>query len=750
MYIVTIQNGNTITEIHGENEKAYSGSVVKGINAIDSFSFSLLPSNAGFNELHDFQTLVKVYNTNNQRYEFYGRVLYSSSAMSESGLITKEVTCESYMGFLCDSIQNYVETRNWTVRGLLEYIIAVHNSQVEEYKRIQIGTVDVTDPNDNLYLGIQYKNTWETLKEKLLDVLGGEIRLRVVGDTIYLDYLVEIGEHKSVAIALSRNMKAITREKDPSQYVTRLLPLGGKKSEDSEERIDISSVNNGGKYIDDVKAIARYGVHVGVVEFDDVYEPQNLLRKGEEWIAANNKLLVKYSATALDLSLIGLDIDDIDVYNYYPIQNALLGIDDEARIIKKTINICAEVDSTVEFGDKFESFSDIQLRQKEVIEGIEKKTGANTVSIAKIEKEVTSTSATIEMITQTTSDQSEAIAQIRQETAENAASIENIAKVQTEQAESVARISQQADENGAQIVIAVGKSTAAEEAASDASKKVSNGAYIIARVNEDGSDVQISADKVNLEGYATFSSLENEGETTINGGNVKTGKISGGGDNAGFWDLETGEFSAGNGNLFVNEKGEVVIKGYVGAETSSGFVVLGFNDAGNATFAVANHSGGVLTFDDSGLMVGDSGFASTESGITSEIEIGGVTLKIVHGIIVGCSSLDDSGGESGGSDPEITNLEAPRVSIVDGDTCNFVIYNENGVGTIEYYIYRNDSKDGHSDTEIMTSDAESVTGCMTDYIDYPYNSGQMGIVARVSYNNGAVVSEWATCEVDCA
>lgn len=656
MYIVTIQNGNTITEIHGKNEKAYSGSVVKGINAIDSFSFSLLPSNAGFNELHDFQTLVKVYNTNKQRYEFHGRVLYSSTAMSESGLITKEVTCESYMGFLCDSIQGYVDTRNWTVMGLLEYIIAVHNSQVEDYKKIQIGTVNVTDPNDNLYVGIQYKNTWETLKEKLLDTLGGEIRLRVVGDVIYLDYLVQIGERKSVAIALSRNMKAITREKDPSQYITRLLPLGSKKSEDSEERIDISSVNNGGKYIDDESAIAKYGIHVGVVEFDDVTEPQNLLSKGEAWLAENNKLLVKYSATALDLSLIGLDIDDIDVYNYYPIKNALLGIDDEARIIKKNINICKEVDSTVEFGDKFETFSDLQLKQNGAVAAVELAAKSNTVNIAKIEKRTTENSATIELLTQTTTDQSDAIAQISQETSENSARIEAVASVQTEQAESIASISQKADETSASVEIAVERSEAAESAASDASEKVSNGAYIIARVNEDTSDIKISADKIELEGSAEFvtrDELSESGSTTINGGNITTGTISGGGDNSGYWDLETGEFSAGNGNLSVNENGEVVIKGYVGAESGNKFVFLGFNDNGDADFAVADNSGNVLTFNNNGLAVGDSGFASTEYGVTGTIELNGGTLTVVHGIIVGYTST--GGDEGGGSGDECTH-----------------------------------------------------------------------------------------------
>ena len=148
--------------------------------------------------------------------------------MSESGKITKEAICESYFGFLCDSIQEYVEERNWTQIELLTHILDVHNSQVEPHKRFMIGEVTVIDPNNNLYLGIQRENTWNTLKSKLIDKLGGELRFRVVDGVIYLDYLEKIGETLTTEIALSKNMKAITREDNPSAYISRLIPLGAK------------------------------------------------------------------------------------------------------------------------------------------------------------------------------------------------------------------------------------------------------------------------------------------------------------------------------------------------------------------------------------------------------------------------------------------------------------------------------------------------------------------------------------------
>lgn len=403
MYIVTISTDGSRTEIHNVHHSLVSGNVVKGINSIDSFSFCMLPTNPGFKNLKEHKTLVSVYNTRRKRYEFYGRVLYSNPSMSDKGLIKHDAVAESYMGFLCDSEQPYVAERNWTVKELLQHIIDQHNSQVEPYKHFTLGEVTVTDPNDNVYLGIQRENTWETLKKKLVEKLGGELSFRVGEAGLYLDYLTQIGEHKTTKIALSRNMKSITKEKDTSAFVTRLIPLGAKKTESSEERIDITSVNDGLNYIVDEGAEAAYGISVRSEIWDDVNNPEILLTKGQKWIQNNNKVLIKYSVTALDLSLLDLEIDDFEVGNYYPIVNPLLNIDDTARIIKKNINICDETKSTIEVGDNFKTQSDIQRDQALMLQTTEQKqqkleirTGTVEEQIAQLGKDLENTETRLE------------------------------------------------------------------------------------------------------------------------------------------------------------------------------------------------------------------------------------------------------------------------------------------------------------------------------------------------------------------
>ena len=398
MYIVELVNDKTITAIHNESTKLKSGSIVQGINTIDSLSFSVYPSSPGFNKIYDYKTLIRVYNTRKKRYVFFGRILYSSISMEESGSIEKKAVCESYLGFLCDSQQPYVEEKNWTVSGLLEYLINQHNSQVESYKHFSIGEVTVTDPNDNLYLGIQRDNTWKAINEKLIDKLGGEIQFRVSDDVTYIDYLTEIGAARATTIELSKNMKTITRENDPTDYITRLIPLGTKlskevtetdengkktiKTVETEERLEITSVNDSKNYLDDETAISVYGIHVGYQIWDDVTTASALLKKGQDYLIEKNRVKTKYSITALDLSLLGIDIDDLAAGDKYPVINPLLGIDDTARIIKKTTNICNEIESTVEVGDSFKTLTDLLYERNSSIKDSVNKV-ENTVNTLK-------------------------------------------------------------------------------------------------------------------------------------------------------------------------------------------------------------------------------------------------------------------------------------------------------------------------------------------------------------------------------
>ena len=365
MYQVTIKNENEEVIINSistdiESPRLISGSINHGINTIDNFTFKIATNNIGYNKLNTLTTLVEVLNIKNNNLEFKGRVLLPVESMDSNGIFLKNVTCESELGYLMDSSTVYGDYHNISVRDFLKVIIDNHNSQVDEEKKFEIGNVTVVDNNDSLYRYLGYVKTFEAIKDKLIDRLGGELQIRYENGIRYLDYLESIGEVKSTEIRLAKNLQSIELEKDPTSIISRLLPLGNKL-EDSEERLTIESVNNGNKYIDDIEAIEEFGVIVDSVTWDDVTQVSNLLKKGQEYLKENNRIKKKYKVTALDLSTIGLDFDSFEVGNSYPVINPLMNINENLRIIEKTIDIYNPQSSTLGIGDKLEDIKDYQL-----------------------------------------------------------------------------------------------------------------------------------------------------------------------------------------------------------------------------------------------------------------------------------------------------------------------------------------------------------------------------------------------------
>lgn len=383
MYDVTITNGNVQRVIHDHRgasnaQKLASGSIVDGVNSISSFTFTIYPNNAGYDSLNARTTQIRVRNTKRGRDDFVGRVLQVNPSMDSKGMFSKTVVCEDRLGFLHDSVQPYAEERHYegddTRTGLEEFIDVLlnnHNAQVEEYKRIYRGTVTVQpfESSDGVTKGLNWQTTFEAIEDKLLNSFGGYIRLRETAGVLYLDYLESVGTTRSTKIKVGRNMRSVSKEIDPSGIITRLVPLGKKlvvldeegDEQETEERLTIASINDGLDYIVAEEYEEAFGIRYGTVIFDEVSEPSNLLRKGIEYLAANNGLAISHDVDALDLSLLGLDIDDFVLYDRYPVENAGIGVDDTLQIIKKTTNVIEPHNSSFEMGDSLKLLSDTML-----------------------------------------------------------------------------------------------------------------------------------------------------------------------------------------------------------------------------------------------------------------------------------------------------------------------------------------------------------------------------------------------------
>ena len=192
MYQVTLRqlDGQPIV-IHSayvDTVKLTEAKITKAVNSIEKFEFTCTPENPAYDSCHPFTSMVEV--TKDGTVLFRGRVLKVDSSMDTNGKLTKDVTCEGELAYLHDSYQNYGKWQNISPADFFKRLIDVHNSQVEPYKRFTVGTVTVTDPNNSIYrYTAEEASTFDTITDKLIKRMGGELQLTRRGDDLYLDYI---------------------------------------------------------------------------------------------------------------------------------------------------------------------------------------------------------------------------------------------------------------------------------------------------------------------------------------------------------------------------------------------------------------------------------------------------------------------------------------------------------------------------------------------------------------------------------
>lgn len=356
MHTVTITNGTEKTTIHSDNlDRISGGKIVKAVNAVDSFTFTIYPDNAGYDKLKPLTTSVTVTDDNTGKNVFIGRVLKCPDSMDEQGLICKTVTCEGRLGWLYDSVQPYIEYKMVGVRTVLASFISKHNAQVGDDKHISVGQVTVTAENNYTY-SVNWVSTMDAISEQLVGKFGGEIQLRDQDGKVYIDYLEHIGHGTDTKIELAVNLKTISREVDETSVITRLYPLGAKLT-DSEKRLTIGTVNSGKDYIEDSALVAKYGVISGTQTWDDVTQASILKTKATAFLKSANKAKKQYKITAVDLSTIDMNFEQFELGCWYRVVNPLMGIDEDLRIIGITINLDNPEQSELTFGDKFETMT---------------------------------------------------------------------------------------------------------------------------------------------------------------------------------------------------------------------------------------------------------------------------------------------------------------------------------------------------------------------------------------------------------
>ena len=333
----TINLDDKIIYYPGDSECTVIDPVVKlSIGQAGSCEFTVPPTNPLYNAIYNRKSIVTVYR--GSKMIFRGEVRESTKDRRKC----RKIYAVGELAYLLDSIQpqwHYGPTSN---TGFMNGVLSEHNNQVEERKRISMGSNYIIPAAFKSKI-TDYDDTLTALRTQLDP--GGYLRLRYSSaGKRYLDYvdLINYGALNRQGINFGENLLDYTENLTSSDIATEVIPLGVRLEGDDEElekRLDITGVNNGKNYLSSESAINSFGHVRRVVVFDEIDDANTLKQAGKDWLKKAQYETMTLKITAADLSALDSTLDDMAIGDQIPCYAPPYGIDITLPIIEQTLHL---------------------------------------------------------------------------------------------------------------------------------------------------------------------------------------------------------------------------------------------------------------------------------------------------------------------------------------------------------------------------------------------------------------------------
>lgn len=269
------------------------GTLSLGDNIAGSFEFTISPGGKGYNLVEKMVSEISVYRDSEELWA--GRV----TTEREDFWRRKKFHAEGELSYLNDTIQPQIDYTG-SPYNFLNMILNTHNGKVASNRTIYMGNITMTQ---EISFNDGYKTTWSMIEDKLINAIGGHIRIRKVGSTRYLDYFDSWGPTNSQNIEFGKNLLDYAKNFDMTEFATAVMAKGASKEDGSY--VTIASVNNGNAYYEKSSLISIYGRIEKIKEWGEIDDPTLLYHTVENYM--NNTL---YDDLSLELSV--LDLHDLD------------------------------------------------------------------------------------------------------------------------------------------------------------------------------------------------------------------------------------------------------------------------------------------------------------------------------------------------------------------------------------------------------------------------------------------------------
>lgn len=322
-----------------------SPKIEKEENKAGSFTCLVPPTNPSYSKVVR-GSIISVFDDGDEI--FRGRILYYRRDFQKR----KTLYAEGIMAFLNDVVLGPVKYSNRTSNYIFAILVSRH--------RILKAGNDSTAGTKGTFLvsqrpevsGLTYDpgTTWVTPYSAIMkfvndnqDNIGGRIRTRISNGLQYLDWVID--DRGDQVIQFGQNLLDLSEYITAEEIFTVVLPFG-------KDNLDIRTVNNDSRYIEDADGIAQYGRIEKMITYSDIESASELKEKA---IADMNKQIadrgnISLEISAVDLHLLNVDTSRIDICKSYRVLSVPHGIDQYVVCTKISLDLQDPKRSKYTFG----------------------------------------------------------------------------------------------------------------------------------------------------------------------------------------------------------------------------------------------------------------------------------------------------------------------------------------------------------------------------------------------------------------
>lgn len=347
---------------------AISAKIITEVNTHGSLDMTLDdPKN-----LH-LRSPIEVYDTDGMIWR--GRVLTMENGFTDT---RKIVNCEGALAFLCDTIVQPFSFHDGSPADFFSALITNHNEQLglTDPRRFTIGTVNVVDPGGNIYRSSESAmTTWECIKSRLLDTVGGYIYLS--GENLnVINYVADFVDDCNQTIHFGENIISLVQSDSAANIITALFAYGATNDSEHPESEPTGTglqLWNGNRIHLNGAVVYQaaydiWGLIYGTKVFDDVTTAEGLMTAATDWMAENYQGLIQsLDLTAADLSANDITIDRLDVGKYVHVIVEPLLLDVVLLCVRKEMDLLDDSQTRVSVGRTPATISGIVAENQQIV-----------------------------------------------------------------------------------------------------------------------------------------------------------------------------------------------------------------------------------------------------------------------------------------------------------------------------------------------------------------------------------------------